>query len=110
MLTDEQFDQLADKLLKEIAPKLGVELGGEKPKSGCVVRGRDGEDYDLDQCAIGPCVVTTEGVYYSHVEEGILGDDDYEEYWMSTWGDKFTTRQLASILTEIGGDFDVIQD
>ena len=26
MLTDEQFDMLADKLLKKIAPKLGVEL------------------------------------------------------------------------------------
>nr|DAR46861.1 MAG TPA: Frataxin-like protein [Caudoviricetes sp.] len=26
MLTDEQFDELADKLLKKIAPKLGVEV------------------------------------------------------------------------------------
>lgn len=29
---------------------------------------------------------------------------------MSTWGDRFSTRELASILTELGGDFDVIQD
>nr|DAK90606.1 MAG TPA: Frataxin-like protein [Caudoviricetes sp.] len=26
MLTDEQFDELADKLLKKIAPQLGVEV------------------------------------------------------------------------------------
>ena len=110
MLTDEQFDELADKLLKKIAPKLGVELEEAEPKSATVVRGKDDEEYDLEQCAIGPCVITAEGAYYSHVEEGILGNDDYEEYWISTWGDKFSTRQLASILTELGGDFEVIQD
>lgn len=110
MLTDEQFDELADKLLKKIAPKLGVELEEEQPKSATVVRDRDGEEYDLKQCAIGPCVITVEGSYYSHVEEGIPGNDDYKEYWMSTWGDRFSTRELASILTELGVDFEVIQD
>ena len=110
MLTDEQFDELADKLLKKIAPKLGVELEEDQPKSATIVRDRDGGEYDLEQCAIGPCVITVEGVYYLFVEEGIAGNDDYKEYWMSTWGDRFSTRQLASILTELGGDFDVIND
>lgn len=109
MLTDEQFDELADRLLKKIAPKLGVELEEEQPKSATVVRDKDGEEYDLEQCAIGPCVVTTEGTYYSFTEDGICGSDDYREYWVSTWGDKFSTVELASILTELGGDFDVIQ-
>lgn len=110
MLTDEQFDELADKLLKKIAPKLGVELEEEEPKPSTVVRDKDGTEYDLEQCDIGPCVITVEGNYYFHVEEGILGNPDYEDYWMGTWGDKFSTQQLASILTELGGDFDVIQD
>ena len=110
MLTDEQFDELAEILLKKIAPQLGVELEEEKPKSDTIVRDKDGTKYDLEQCAIGPCVVTTEGTYYSFIEEGICGDDDYEEYWLSTWGDRFSTRELASILTELGGDFDVVQD
>ena len=110
MLTDEQFDELADKLLKKLAPKLGVELEEEQPKSAIVVRDRDGEEYDLEQCTIGPCVISVEGAYYSHVEDGIPGNDDYEEYWISTWADKFSTRELASILTELGGDFEVIQD
>lgn len=110
MLTEEQFDELADKLLKKIAPKLGVELEEDQPKSATIVRDRDGGEYDLEQCAIGPCVITVEGVYYLFVEEGIAGNDDYKEYWMSTWGDKFSTRQLASILTELGGNFDVIND
>lgn len=110
MLTDEQFDELADKLLKKIAPQLGVELEEEQPKSATIVRDKDGKEYDLEQCAIGPCVITVEGVYYLHVEEGILGSDDYEHYWMGTWGDKFSTRELATILIETDGDFDVIQD
>ena len=41
MLNDEQFDELADKLLKKIAPKLGVELEEEKPKSSTVVRDKN---------------------------------------------------------------------
>ena len=110
MLTDEQFDILADKLLKKIAPKLGVELEEEQPKSDTIVRDKDGEEYDLEQCAIGPCVITAEGSYFLHVEEGIPGNDDYKDYWITTWGDRFSTRELASILTELGGDFDVIQD
>lgn len=110
MLTDEQFDELADKLLKKIAPKLGAELEEEQPKSATVVRDKDGEEYDLEQCAIGPCVVTTEGTYYSFTEDGICGSDDYREYRVSTWGEKFSTVELASILTGLGGDFDVIQD
>lgn len=100
MLTDEQFDELADKLLKKIAPQLGVELEEEQPKSATVVRDKDGKEYDLKQCAIGPCVISVEGVYYLYVELGIPGNTDYEEYWMSTWGDKFSTRELASILTD----------
>lgn len=110
MLTDEQFDELADKLLKVLAPKLGVDLEEEKPKSAAVVKDKDGTEYDLEQYAIGSCVISVEGVYYLFVEEGIEGNDDYEAYWMSTWGDRFSTRQLASILTELGGDFDVIND
>ena len=110
MLTDEQFDELADRLMKKIAPQLGVELEEEKPKSDTVVRDRDGTEYDLEQCAIGPCVISVEGAYYLYVEEGIPGNDDYKEYWMSTWGDKFSTGELAGILNHLGGDFDVYND
>lgn len=110
MLTDEQFDELADKLLKKIAPKLGVELEEEKPKSSTIVRDKDGEEYDLEQRAIRPCVIAVEGSYFLHVEYGILGNDDYKEYWINTWGSKFNTRELATILNSAGGDFDVIQD
>ena len=110
MLADEQLDELAERLLKKLAPKLGVELEEEEPKPSTVVRDKDGEEYDLEQYAIGPCVISVEGAYYSHVEEGITGNGDYEEYWISTWADKFSTQQLASILMELGGDFDIIQD
>ena len=64
MLNDEQFDELADKLLKVLAPKLGVELEEEKPKSDTIVWDKDGTEYDLEQWAIGPCVISVEGVYY----------------------------------------------
>lgn len=110
MLTDEQFDELADRLMKKIAPQLGVELEEEKPKSDTIVRDKDGTEYDIEQYAIGPCVISVEGTYYLFVEEGIPGNDDYKEYWMSTWGDKFSTRELAGILNHLGGDFDVYND
>ena len=110
MLTDEQFDELAVRVMKKIAPKLGVELEEEEPKSATVVRDKYGTEYDLEQCAIGPCVITVEGTYYSFIEDGICGLDGYNEYWMSTWGDKFSTSELAAILNDIGGDFDVMQD
>jgi len=106
MLTDE----LADKLLKKIAPKLGVELEEENPKPSTVVLNKDGTEYDLVCCAIGPCAITVEGTYYLFVEDGVCGSDDYEEYWVSTWGSKLSTSELATILTELGGDFDVIND
>lgn len=89
---------------------MGVELEEEKPKSSTIVRDNDGAEYDLEQCAIGPCVIVVEGSYFLHVEEGILGNDDYKEYWMNTWGSKFNNRELATILNDTGGDFDVIQD
>lgn len=110
MLTDEKLDELADKLLKKIAPKLGVELEEEEPKPSTTVRDKDGTEYDLEQCAIGPCVITCEGNYFLHVEDGIPGNDDYKHYWMSTWGDRFSNSELATILNNTGGDFDVIQD
>ena len=65
MLTDEQFDELADKLLKKIATQLGVDLEEEKPKSDTIVWDKDGTEYDLEQCAIGPCVISVEGVLLS---------------------------------------------
>lgn len=110
MLTDEQFDDLADRLLKKIAPKLGVELEEEQPRSATIVRDKDGTEYDLEQWAIGPCVITVEGCYYLFVEDCFCGSEDYEEYWMSTWGCKFSTSELADILNDAGGDFNVIQD
>ena len=110
MLTDEQVDELAERLLKKIAPQLGAEFEEEKPKSDTIVWDRDGSQYDLEQCTNGPCVISVEGAYYLFVEEGIPGNDDYREYWISTWADRFSTRELASILTALGGDFDVIND
>lgn len=65
-------DELSDKLLKVLAPKLGVELEEEEPKSATVVRDKDGE-----QCAIGPCVISVEGSYFLHVDPG---NDDYKDY------------------------------
>ena len=110
MLNDEQLDELAERLLKKLAPKLGVELEEAEPKPSTVVRDRDGEEYDLEQCTTGPCVISVEGSYFLHVEEGIPGNDDYKDYWITTWGDRLSTQQLASILTELGEDFEVIQD
>lgn len=49
MLTDEQFDELADKLLKKIAPKLGVELKDEH-RSDLSFKDKGGVICYLNEC------------------------------------------------------------
>ena len=106
LFTDEEITLNFTKL-GELMDALGM---FDEELSDTEIRDKDGEEYDLEQCAIGPCVVTTEGTYYSFIEDSICGSDDYREYWVSTWGEKFSTVELAGILTELGGDFNVIQD
>lgn len=110
MLTDEQFDELADKLLKKIAPKLGVELEEEEPKPSTVVRDKDGEEYDLEQCTIVPCMIKVEGTFWLFVEDGIDDSEGYRDCWISSYGDKFSTKELVSVINEYDGNFEVIQD
>lgn len=96
MLTDEQFDELADRLLKRIAPKLGVELE-EEDKSALSFKDKDGVICYLDECE-APCVITTNSSFFLCVEDGIEGSESYEEYWLSSWGDKFDAAELADVL------------
>ena len=96
MLTDERFDELADKLLKKIAPKLGVELE-EEHKPDLSFKDKNGITCYLDECG-APCVVTTNSSYFLHVEDGTEGSESYEEYWLSSWGDKFDAAELAYVL------------
>lgn len=95
---------------EELNEELDWALKEEKPKPSTVVLNKDGTEYDLVCCAIGPCAITVEGTYYLFVEDGVCGSDYYEEYWMSTWGSKLSTSELAEILNGVGGDFDIIQD
>ncbi len=96
MLTDEQFDELADKLLKKIAPKLGVELE-EEHKADLSFKDKNGVTCYLDECE-APCVIQTNSSFFLHVEDGIEGSETYEEYWLSSWGDKFDAAELANVL------------
>lgn len=96
MLTDEQFDELADKLLKKIAPKLGVELEEER-KPDLSFKDKNGVTCYLDECE-APCAITTNTSFFLHVEDGIKGSESYKEYWLSSWGDKFDAAKLAYVL------------
>lgn len=96
MLTDEQFDELADKLLKKIATQLGADLE-EEVKSDLSFKDKDGVTYYLDECE-APCVITTDSSFFLCVEDGIEGSESYEEYWLSSWGDKFDAAELADVL------------
>lgn len=96
MLTDEQFDELVDKLLREIAPKLGVELK-EENKADLSFKDKNGVTYYLDECE-ALCAITTNTSFFLHVEDGIDGLENYEEYWLSSWGDKFDAAELAYVL------------
>lgn len=96
MLTDEQFDELADKLLKKIATQLGVDLE-EEVKPDLSFKDKNGVTRYLDECE-APCVITTNRSFFLHVEVGIEGLESYEEYWLSSWGDKFDAAKLADVL------------
>lgn len=96
MLTDEQFDELADKLLKKITTQLGADLE-EEVKPDLSFKDKDGVTYYLDECE-APCVITTDSSFFLCVEDGIEGSESYEEYWLSSWGDKFDAAELADVL------------
>lgn len=96
MLTDEQFDELANKLLKKLAPQLGVELE-EEHKADLSFKDKNGVTCYLDECE-APCAITTNISFFLHVEDGIDGLENYEEYWLSSWGDKFDAAELAYVL------------
>lgn len=96
MLTDEQFDELADKPLKKIAPKLGVELEEER-RTNLSFRDKNGVACYLDECE-APCVIQTNSSFFLRVSDGIEGSESHEEYWVSSWGDKFNDADLAYIL------------
>lgn len=99
MMTEEQLDELADKLLKKIAPKLGVELEEEEEKHNADLSFKDknGVTCYLDECE-APCAITTNSSFFLCVEDGIEGSQSYEEYWLSSWGDKFNAAELAYVL------------
>lgn len=96
MLNDKQFDELADKLLKKIAPQLGVELEKED-EPDLSFKDKNGVTCYLDECE-APCVITTNSSFFLCVEDGIEGSESYEEYWLSSWGDKFDAAELAYVL------------
>lgn len=93
MLTDEQFDGLADKLLKKIAPKLGVELE-EEHESRNYFRDKNGVIRYIDECE-APCVIKTNSSFFLCVSDDT---ESSEDYWVSSWGDKFNDAELAYIL------------
>lgn len=99
MLTDEQFDELADRLLKKIAPQLGAELE-EEVKPDLSFKDKNGVTHYLDECE-APCVITTDHSFFLCVEDGIEGSESYKEYWLSSWGDKFDAAKLAYVLHNI---------
>jgi hypothetical protein len=96
VLTDEQFDELTDRLLKKIAPKLGVELEEEHTTRDSF-RDKNGATCYLDECE-APCVIQTNSSFFLRVSDGIEGSESYEEYWVSSWGDQFNDAELAYIL------------
>nr|DAM78717.1 MAG TPA: hypothetical protein [Caudoviricetes sp.] len=97
MMTEEQLDELANRLLKKIAPKLGVELEEEEHKPDLSFKDKNGVTCYLDECE-APCVITTNSSFFLCVEDGIEGSESYKEYWLSSWGDKFNAAELAFIL------------
>lgn len=104
MLTDEQFDELADKLLKKIAPQLGVELE-EEHESRNYFRDKNGVIRYLNECE-PPCVIKTDSSFFLRVSDDL---EDHEDWWISTWGNKFNDAELAYVLRTNDENPDVIR-
>ena len=90
MLTDEQLDKLAEKLLKKIALEPSVELKGTQ------IMDKHGNVHDLANLVTTRCIIDT-GVSL-HIAVEPIREVSY--YWFSSGGSMRTSEQLADLIHE----------
>ncbi len=107
MLTDEQFDDLTARLLKKIAPMLGLEY--EEPESQPVttIEDENGLVHDLAKLVSTQCLIDTGIDTFMAVQD--FTDLDADPYWMSWSGRKYTPEELVEHINLMApGNSDIV--
>lgn len=94
MLTDEQLDELTTRLLKKIAPMLGLEY--EEPQPVTTIEDENGLVHDLAKLVNMQCIIDTGTSVFMAVQD--FTNLDTDTYWMSREGTKYTPEELAELI------------
>lgn len=103
MLTDEQLDELTTRLLKKIAPMLGLEY--EEPQPVTTIEDKNGLVHDLAKLVNMQCVIDTDTSIFMAVQD--FTNLDTDPYWMSREGTKYTPEELAELINLMALDGEV---
>ena len=96
MLTDEQLDDLTARLLKKIAPKLGLEYEEPEPQPVTTIEDENGLVHDLAKLVSTQCPIDTGLDTFMAVQD--FNDLDADPYWMSWSGRKYTPEELVEYI------------
>lgn len=96
MLTDEQLDDLTARLLKKIAPKLGLEYEEPEPQPVTTIEDNNGLTHDLAKLVDTQCLIDTGSGIIMAVQD--YTDLDADPYWMSWEGTTYTPEKLAELI------------
>lgn len=96
MLTDEQFDELTTRLLKKIAPMLGLEYEEPEPQNLTTIKDENDLVHDLAKLVNTQCLIDTGMDTFMAVQD--YTDLDADPYWMSWSGRKYTPEELAELI------------
>lgn len=103
MPTDEQLDELTTRLLKKIAPMLGLEY--EEPQPVTTIEDENGLVHDLAKLVNMQCIIDTGTSIFMAVQD--FTNLDTDPYWMSREGTTYTPEELAELINLMALDGEV---
>ena len=103
MLSDEQLDELTTRLLKKIAPMLGLEY--EEPQPVTEIEDSNGLVYDLAKLVNTRCLIDT--ITNIFVAMPNLTSLNADPYWVSVDGTKYTPEELTELIHSMQFDGEV---
>lgn len=107
MLTDEQLNDLTARLLKKIAPMLGLEYEEPEPQPVTTIEDNNGLVHDLFKLVNTQCLIDTGMDTFMAVQD--FTDLDADPYWMSWSGRKYTPEELVEHINFIAlGNSDIV--
>lgn len=107
MLNNEQIDDLTTRLLKKIAPMLGLEYEEKEPQLVTTIEDKNGLTHDLSKLVNTQCLIDTGMDTFMAMQD--FTDPDADPYWMSWGGQKYTPEGLAEYINLVApGNSDIV--